>query len=229
VFLGVGLLGTAVGWSRLAAGEPVLVATRTLAAGERVGPQDVATARVRVADRDVAAAWVPAGDRDRVVGQALAAPAQAHQPLVRSQLGGRPLLGPGQVVFAVPVGPDTAAGGQVRPGDAVAVYVTWSRGQAESQAQELLPAVAVVDVGYGGVPGGAGPGGAPAAVAAATGRGGAGRTPTWLTLAVTREQATALARARASGELFFALVPPEGAAPVRAPGAADTGAAGGGG
>src|SRR4051794_17937674 len=75
VFLGVGLLGTAVGWSRLAAGEPVLVATRTLAAGERVGPQDVATARVRVADRDVAAAWVPAGDRDRVVGQALAAPA----------------------------------------------------------------------------------------------------------------------------------------------------------
>jgi Flp pilus assembly protein CpaB len=216
VLLGVGLLGTAVGWSRLAAGEAVLVATRTLAAGERIGPEDVAAARVRVADRDLAAAWVPAVERERVVGQALAAPAQARQPLVRAQLGGPPLLGPGQVAFAVPVGPDTAAGGQVRPGDTVAVYVAWGRGQAESQAQELLPAVAVVDVGYGGggVLGGAGAGGAPAAVAAATGRGGVARAPAWLTLAVSRNQATALTRARAGGELYFALVPPEAAPPA---------------
>jgi Flp pilus assembly protein CpaB len=223
VFLGVGLLGTAVGWSRLAAGEPVLVATRALAAGERIGPEDVAAARVRVADRDLAAAWVPAGERDRVVGQALAAPAQARQPLVRAQLGGRPLPGPDQVAFAVPVGPDTAAGGQVRPGDTVAVYVSWGRGQADApapaQAQELLPAVAVVDVGYaggGGVLGGPGVAGPPAAVAAATGRGGAGRAPAWLTLAVSREQATALARARSGGELYVALVPPGAAPPATA-------------
>jgi Flp pilus assembly protein CpaB len=223
VFLGVGLLGTAAGWSRLAAGEPVLVATRTLAAGERVGPGDVAVARVRVADHDLAAAWVPAGERDRVLGQALAAPVQARQPLVRAQLGGRPLPGPDQVAFAVPVGPDTAAGGRVRPGDTVAVYVAWGRGQADSTApaQELLPAVAVVDVGSGsggggGVLGGPGAAGPPAAVAAA-----AGRVPAWLTLAVSREQATALARARSGGELYVALVPP-GAGPPATAGNAPT-------
>jgi Flp pilus assembly protein CpaB len=202
----VGLVGSLAVWVRATSGAAVLVTTRAMAPGERLGPGDVAVVRLRVADPEVLAAMVPAGERERVVGQALAAPAQARQVLVRSQLGGNGLLGPDRVALSVPVTADSAAGGRIRPGDEVAVYFTRGRGQAEAQTEELLPRATVFEVGYG----------APGVVARAAGaeagavvplQGGA-RAPVWLTLVLTREQAQAVARARRSGDLDVALLSP---------------------
>jgi Flp pilus assembly protein CpaB len=128
---------------------------------------------------------------------------------VRAQLGGTGLLGPDRVALTIPVTADSAAGGRVRPGDEVVVYVTRGRGQAEARTEELLSRATVLEVGYG----------AAGAVARASGPGvaeagatvplqGTARAPVWLTLVLTRDQAQAVVQARRSSELDVALLPP---------------------
>jgi Flp pilus assembly protein CpaB len=206
VVFAAGLLGSLAFWARTTDGAAVLVTTRAMAPGERLGAGDVGVVRLRVAEPDVLAAMVPASERERVVGQALAAPAQARQVLVRAQLGGTGLLGPERVALTIPVTADSAAGGRIRPGDEVVVYSTRGRGQAEARTEELLPRATVFEVGYG----------AQGVVARASGAEagtvvpvqGSARAPVWLTLVLTRDQAQDVAQARRSGDLDVALLSP---------------------
>ena len=227
VLFAAGFLAAVAAWVRTTDGVAVLVTTRSVTAGEHLGPADVAVVRVRVADEEAQAAMVPASERERVVGQALAAPAQARQFLVRAQLGGTGLLAPDRVALTVPVTADSAAGGRVRPGDEVAVYVTRDGGPAGARTEELLPRATVFEVGYG----------APGAVARAASAGGAGaeagavvplpgvaRAPVWITLVLSREQGQTVVQARRSGELDVALLPPRPAAPPPALQATSVGA-----
>lgn len=206
VFLAVlSTVGALVFWSATSDTREVLVATRELPAGAVVGVADLAVARVRVDDTLYGAA-LPASERSQIVGRQLAASAFAQQVLVRAQFADRPPLAADQFAMTIPVAADSAVGGRLRPGDAVQVLVTLSKGKPESRTYVALPRVTVYDTGYDESAavlgtGGMGSSGAPA--------GGRSRGPAaTLTLAVTQEQALELARARWNGDLDVVLAPP---------------------
>jgi Flp pilus assembly protein CpaB len=98
------------------------------------------------------------------------------------------------------VSPETAAGGRIRPGDAVEVLVTTNKGKPEARTTVVLARVMVYDVGYADRQLSVGTGSNSADPAALA---GALRS---VTLAVTEQEAIALAQARWSGELDVALL-----------------------
>jgi Flp pilus assembly protein CpaB len=105
------------------------------------------------------------------------------------------------MVFTIPVTPDTAAGGRIRPGDVVEVLVTTGKDSPNPQSRVVLPRVAVYDVGYA----------SNITTINTAGSSATGNTSTgsisWLTLIVTQNQALQLARAKWSGQLDVALRP----------------------
>jgi len=197
-------------WSATSDTRAVLVATRDLPAGARLTEADVAVARVRIDDAMYRAA-VPAAEQPSFVGRQLNQPVYAHQLVARAQLSARSPLAPDQMVHTVPISAETAAGGRIRPGDSVRVFVTTDRGKPESRTTVVLARATVYDVGFddrlGVVSTSSAAGGADAADS--TSRGPRGR-PAWISLSVTEEQALQLARARWNGELDIDLLPPEG-------------------
>ena len=199
--------GSLLFWSTTSDARSVLVATRDLPAGAVLGPADVTTARLRMDDALYRAA-IPAAEQGQVVGKQLAEPVHPHQVLVRPQLDARPPLAPDQGAMTIPLTPETAAGGRLRPGDQVTVMVTVAKGKPESRTLVVLPRVTVYDVGYdervavvnAGAAAASEPGGGSPRIA----RG----APTSATLAVTQEQALQLAQARWNGDLDLILLPP---------------------
>ena len=204
--VGLFLLLVAVGgslafWSASSTTTAVLVATHDLPVGATLSTNDLAVARVRVDDAMYQAA-VPAGELNTIVGRQLNAPVYAHQLLVRAQLSNSLPLRPDQMAFTVPVTPDTAAGGRLRPGDIVEVLVTTGKGTSNPQSTVVLPRVAVYDVGYGGNITTINTAGS-----TMTGNSSTQGSISWLTLIVTQNQALQLARAKWSGQLDVALRP----------------------
>ena len=178
----------------------VIVVTRELPAGRVIEAGDLTTSFVRV-DDGVFVGALPASEAEGLVGKQLSEPAHAQQILSRGQLSRRPLLGPDQLAFSVAIAADSAAGGRIRAGDAVEVFLTTDKGRPEAKTSVVLESAVVYDVGYD------------ANQLVASG-GGAGETRTSgegmlrsLTLAVSEAQAKALARAKWSGELDVALRP----------------------
>jgi Flp pilus assembly protein CpaB len=109
------------------------------------------------------------------------------------------LLGPYQLALTIPVTPETATGGLIRPGDAVQVLLTANPGKADSQTTVILPRVTVYDAGYE----------AGSTIVRTTGDRSSGQGPlARLTLLVTQDQAVRLAQAKWNGELDVALLPP---------------------
>jgi Flp pilus assembly protein CpaB len=204
--LGVFLLLVAVGgslafWTASSSTTAVLVATHNLPAGATLSTGDVAIARVRVDDATYQAA-VPASELSYVVGRRLNAPVYSHQLLVRAQLSSGLPLGKDQMEFTIPVTPDTAVGGSIRPGDIVEVLVTTGKDTPAPQSTVVVWRATVYDVGYGGN----------STTISTTGSTTTGDLPTqgsigWLTLIVNQTQALKLARAKWSGQLDVALRP----------------------
>jgi Flp pilus assembly protein CpaB len=186
--------GSIAVWTATQTTRGVLVATRELPAGTTLTPGDVTTATVRLDDALYAAA-VPASQLATTYGRQLAEPAHPNQVLVRAQVSGRPLLGPDQMVFAIPVRTDAAAGGRIRAADNVQVFVTEKGGATRSVVSRAV----VYDVGRD-----------TSSSLSTTGQStssGSGSL-TWLTLIVNESQAMELARARWNGDIDVALLPP---------------------
>lgn len=191
--------GSLLFWQSANDARAVVVATRDLPAGATLTAGDLTVARVRIDDGLYGAA-VPAEELTGLVGRQLGEPVHRQQLLVRAQVSSRRLIGPEQVALTIPVSAQSAAGGRVRPADAVAVLVTTNKGKADSQTAVVLPRATVYDVGYE----------ARSAVVNTDGADRAARGPlSSLTLVVSHTEAAQLAHARHNGELDVALLPPE--------------------
>ncbi len=141
--IGICLTVMAVGgsiayWGVTSDTRAVVVATRDLPVGATLDAGDLAVARVRV-DDGIYAAAVPADELSTLAGRQLAEPVHAQQLLVRGQVSSRPLLGANQLAMTIAVSPESAAGGRLRPGDAVQVLVTTNKGKPESKTTVVLP------------------------------------------------------------------------------------------
>jgi Flp pilus assembly protein CpaB len=196
--------GSITFWASLADTQRILVATRDLPSGATLGMGDLAIAQVRL-DEAVYRASVPAEELPGLVGKQLAEPVHAQQLLARAQISSRPPLGPNQLALTIPVKPESAAGGRIRPGDVVTVLWTTSKGRPDSLTTVVLPRVTVYDVGRDDrltvVNGGASTDSA--------GRSAPQGPIASVTLIVTKEQALDLAEAKWNGDLDVALLPPD--------------------
>lgn len=176
---------------------PVLVASRDLPVGSRLGPQDVQQRTVPAA----VAQWSPAGPGDvsAVIGRVLAVPVAAGQILTdrswsaSAWLAGAPA---GSVAVSVPV---QGAGllHVLRPGDRVRVLAPGT-GAVVAAGTVLLCRSAdgvVTGAAPGGAPGSGAAGPDPLGMSVAPGASFGGDRAPLLLLAVPPEQATALAAA----------------------------------
>jgi len=187
--------GSIAVWTTEQDTREVLVMARDLPAGATVTDADVNVTRARLDDPVYAAAFTRAM-KGQVVGKQLAEPAHANQLLVRSQISTRPRLEEGQMVFAIPVRSDAAAGGRLRANDNIAVIATGSRSDGSSRV--VLPRVTIYDVGRDS--------GSSSSSSSNSGSAPSG-TIQWITLIVTQDQAVQLAQARWSSDLDVALLP----------------------
>ena len=203
VFLMLFAVGGSIAfWAISSDTRAVLVASRELAAGATLGPDDLGVARVRVDDAIYLAAW-PAESLEDVVGKQLAEPVHANALLPRAALSSRPALAAGQLALTIAISPESAVGGRVRAGNTVQVLLTTNKGKPEAKSTVVLPQATVYDVGHE----------QRLAVMNSNAAGDVGAGPTtqgpvkWLTLVVSQEDALRLAQAKWSGELDVALMP----------------------
>jgi len=202
----VATVGSLMFWSTSSNTREVVVATRNLPAGATLSAADLAVARVRVDDA-IYQAVVPAQELDAVLGRQLADPVHTHELLARAQLSAHPWLAPNHVTLTLPVSPETASGGAIKPGDVVQVLLTINDGQPDAKTSVVLPQASVYDVGYSPSTTiiNTSPSNGTSDAAANTGQ------ISWLTLSVTRDEAIGLAQAKWAGKLDVALLPgPEG-------------------
>ncbi|MDQ6673024.1 MAG: Flp pilus assembly protein CpaB [Chloroflexota bacterium] len=205
-----GFLLFAVGTSPQTHG--VVVAVRDLPVGTRLRRADLAVVQAQLGESQ-AQVFVPAEGLEGVQGQELLAPVAAQQILARSQLttGHRPTLQPGLVRMTVPVRPDTAVGGALRPGDLVTVLATSDKGKPTAQTRPVLERAVVDQVGQAdgltrsntGAP--TNTTGVPI---------GPSRPVAWVTLLMPEDHATSLALARWNGDLELVQLAPESATQV---------------
>jgi Flp pilus assembly protein CpaB len=193
----VATAGSIAVWSAEQDTRSVLVLARELPVGATLAQGDLNVSRARLDDAVYEAA-VPANQLSSMVGRQLSEPAHANQLLARAQISTQPRLAPGQMVMAIPIRTDAAAGGRIRAGDSVQVLGTTKQ---EGSTRVVLDRATVYDIGR----------------EQSTGLGNAASTPsltssgtaTWMTLIVTSEQAQRLAQARWSSDLDVALLPPQ--------------------
>jgi Flp pilus assembly protein CpaB len=195
------LVGSVAFWVNTTDTRPVLVAVHDLPAGATLRGSDVAVAYVKV-DDSVYRAATPADMLDALVGRQLSEPVHENQILARAQLATQFGLAADQVAMTVPARPESAVDGQLRPGDAVEVFVTVvdkTRGQAHSTP--VLDRARVYAVGRD----------QSLASSSSSSNSDSSALPrgaiTDLTLAVTVDQARQLAEARRIGELDIVLLP----------------------
>ncbi len=191
--------GSIAVWNTQQDTREVLVLARDLPAGATLQASDLNVTRARLDDPVYNAAYSRAS-LTSLVGKQLAEPAHANQLLVRNQVSTRPRLEDGQMVLAIPVRTDSAAGGRIRAGDAVAIIATDSKTGGTS-SRVVLPRVTTYEIGreqtssFG-------------SSSTSSTQANAGAV-SWITLIVSQDQAVQLAQARWSGDLDVALLPPQ--------------------
>jgi Flp pilus assembly protein CpaB len=208
--IGVLLMLVAIGgsiavWTTQQDTRAVLVAARELPAGTTLTPADLTIAHVRLDDSLYAAA-VPSSQVNSVVGRQLADPAHENQVLVGAQLSTHPVVGPDQLVLAIPVRAETAAGGHIRSGDMVQVLATDSKHDGSTHV--VLPRAVVYDTARTQPS---------ASITTSAGQDLSSPNPTsgaasWISVIVSQDQAVQLAHARWGDDLDVALLPPQAAA-----------------
>ena len=191
--------GSIAVWNTEQDTREVLVLARDLPAGATLQQSDLNVTRARLDDPVYNAAYSRAA-LSSLVGKQLAEPAHVNQLLVRSQISTRPRLDEGQMVLAIPVRTDSAAGGRIRAGDAVAIIATDSKNGASS-SRIVLPRVTTYEIGRD-------QGSSFGTSSASSSQANAGPV-SWITVIVSEEQAVQLAQARWSGDLDVALLPPQ--------------------
>ncbi|MPZ13922.1 MAG: Flp pilus assembly protein CpaB [Chloroflexi bacterium] len=192
--------GSIAFWTSSSDTRAVLVATREVPAGAVLSAADLAVAQVQVDDA-IYRAVVPADELAVVVGKQLAEPLHPQQMLVRAQVSTRSLLGTGELALTIPVTPETAVGGALRPGDAVQVLLTVDKGTPEARTIVVLPRAVVYAIGHEERTTSVNTGSPDRLTAQGPAR--------WLTLVVTDEQGVRLVQGRWAGELDVALLPAE--------------------
>lgn len=196
-------LGALTAINRNAATQGILVFTRDLPPGTVLSAADLRVDQQKLGAAGYAVV-VPGGELNTAIGQRLTEPGHANAPLLRAQLVADGGLASGQVAMAIPVKPESAVGGRLRPGDLVRVLGTTGKGTPDSKTTILLPAATVHAVGRErrvGTAGGFG-----------TGDTGAtddtSGTILWITLLMSEEAAIEVGNARWNGELDVVLLPP---------------------
>jgi Flp pilus assembly protein CpaB len=192
----VAIGGSIAVWTTEQDTRAVLVVARELPAGATLTPGDLIVSRARLDDA-IYQATLPASALNSVVGRQLAEPAHANQLLSRAQLSSRPTLAADQLVVAIPVTPESSAGGRIRAGDAVQVLSTSTKGDMTTRV--IIPRATVYDAGSEDEQSDRG---------SSSQLGVSDSAPAWLTLIVDQQQAVQLTQARWSGELNVALLPP---------------------
>jgi Flp pilus assembly protein CpaB len=191
----VAIGGSIAVWTTEQDTRGVLVVARDLPAGSTLTAGDLTVSRARL-DDSIYQATLPASALNSVVGRQLAEPAHANQLLSRAQLSSRPTLAGDQLVVAIPVTPESSAGGRIRAGDAVQVLSTNTKGDMTTRV--IIPRATVYDAGGEDAQSDRG----------SRQLGVTDSAPAWLTLIVDQQQAVQLTQARWSGELNVALLPP---------------------
>ncbi len=187
-------------WTSLSSTRPVLVATRDLPVGAKIGASDLTTAQVNVPDA-VYAASVPASEQPALIGKQVTEPVHAGQIVQSSQASEGARLGQDQMAMTIAVGPEVAAGGTLQPGDHVQVLVTRNKGEPNSTTEVVLPSPTVYTIGYDPTSYGLAAGNE----AASSGEPG---TLSTLTLILSSQDALKLANAKWNGDLDVVLLPP---------------------
>lgn len=180
----------------------VLQAVHDVPAGSVLKADDIVLVSEPLSD-GVAANLVAASERDALIGRTIGQPLNKGELVTRARVA-PPLqrIPSGQRVMTIPVSPETAAGGQIQIGDDVEVLVTVDKSQTQqARTSTVLDRASVYAVG----------------LRSSTSTSGfrvgdtstsAGGQLAWIALVVDESQAQALARARWTGDLDVALLPP---------------------
>jgi Flp pilus assembly protein CpaB len=199
--LAVALVGAALVLVLYLRGQPqtvqVLEAARDLPPGTVLRADDLVSETEPLSD-GLSALVVPAADRDAVVGHPLGDGLLRGMPLARAQVLGTSRRIPDNLrVVALPVTPETAAGGQIVPGDDVEILATLKNASGQqAQAVTVVDRVTVYAVGV---------------QAQATGFAASAQASpplSWLSVLADADQARAIASARATSDLQVNLLPP---------------------
>jgi Flp pilus assembly protein CpaB len=177
----------------------VLVATRDLPRGSVIANNDFVAERV-VLPESMAPAALPANAAADVVGQRLAEAAHAGVPLLQAQIAGPTDVIPGFQRIAFPVGPEHAAGGRLRTGDSVRIYVTGDRGKTNARTEVALDRAVVSAVGYQDV-------GLASSASSDAGQRATGKLA-WIQVLVEDVHAGPFVQALAAGDPDVAVLPP---------------------
>lgn len=166
---------------------PVFVAARTLQPGQMLSPSDLRVAEVGLAP---GVAAIPAGSVHDLAGKAVMSPLEEGQILSPASVAAGSALVPGQVAMSVAVAPSHAAGGALRAGDHVMVLSTQSPDRMSASTAVLLSEVEILSVET---------------------EDGAGVEPAvTVTVAISENDAPALAQAANSGVIDLVLLPTGG-------------------
>jgi Flp pilus assembly protein CpaB len=202
--LAVALVGAALVLVLYVRGQPqtvqVLKAARDLPPGTVLRPDDLIAETEPLSD-GLSALVVRAGDRDAVIGHPLGGGLSRGLPLARAQvLDIAERIPDGQRVVALPVTPETAAGGQIVPGNDVEILATLDEAKADlARTIVVVERARVYAIGVQPQPTAFG----------TSDRASAGTKPlSWLSVLTDADQALAIATARATGELQVNLLPP---------------------
>jgi Flp pilus assembly protein CpaB len=182
----VGILATSGIIRRAQERTPVLVATQSLEPGRTIEKSDLRVAELGLSP---GVASLPANELEAVTGSVLRAPLEAGQVITPGAVAAGPAVGAGQVAISVGVAPQHAAGGSLRSGDRVQLLATEDTDRPTATTTLLLSGVEVISVDQE--------------------QGPAADPLLTVTLAVSSDDATAVAQAANSGVLDLALLPPE--------------------
>ena len=201
--LTVALIGAALVLVLYMRGQPqtmqVLEAARDLPPGAVLQPDDLVAQAEPLSD-GLSGLVVPASDRAAVLGHPIGDGLMRGMPLARAQVldAGRRIPDDLRVV-ALAVTPETAAGGQIEPGDDVEILGTTKPvGGEQAQTVTVTGRVRVYAIGLQAQPSGFAP----------SDRNSSGHLLTWISVLATADQARAIASARATSDLQVNLLPP---------------------
>lgn len=162
----------------------VLVAAANLEAGHALQPGDLQVAEIGLG---AGVASIDADELDALSGRVLAGPVESGQILSPSTIAAGPPLDADEVAISVAVPPAHAVGGTLQSGNRVAVLATREPERALARTTVLLSGVRVIAVLHPE---------------------GAGADPSLtVTLAVSTDDAAAIAQAANSGVIDLVLLP----------------------
>lgn len=198
----VALVGTAIVVFLYVHGQPqtveVLKAARDLSPGAILQSDDLVAETEPLSD-GLSALVVSATDRAAVIGHPLGDGLRRGLPLARAQvLDPTQRIPDGLRVVALPVAPETAAGGQIVPGNDVEILATFDKANPDrARTIAVAERVTVYAVGTQSSTG----------AFASTDRTASSRPLSWVSVLADADQARSLATARATGELEVNLLP----------------------